>query len=291
MERLKKLKIHLWIFPLLAIALSGWYLKKYYDQKGISITVQFSDAKSLQAGKTKVFYRGVPVGTVSEITISEDGEKAVCKIAMQKTASQFAVEGSKFYLVSPKVGLEGISGLETIISGSYIAVDPGKKDASKKTEFDGGVSPPAPEPEENSSVYILETDHAESITAGDNLFYRGVIIGNVSTTRLTKTAQMVQIVINVRNPYSKLIRTNTVFWKKQGIKADLGLFKSDIRINSLDTIMKGGIELATPNEAGEMAKYGQTFALMMDEPKEREKDKWSPALTFPERKSKAKKKK
>lgn len=288
---MKNLKWHLILFPILAIAFSGYFLYKYYDEKGSTIEILFSEANSIQPEKTRLFYRGVPVGVVKEITLSEDGKNAVCVVELQKTAAQFAVEGSAFYLVSPKVSFEGISGLETLISGSYIAVDPGPKDAKKKDKFDGALSPPISKPEENTSKYILETDHAESISTGDNIFFRGLIIGQVGVVNLNKTSQRVLIEINIKNKFVKLIRTNTSFWKKQGVKVDLGLFKSDIRINSLDTIMKGGIEIGTPNNPGEIAKYGQTFPLLRDEPEDREDEKWDPSLTFPERKKSSRKKK
>jgi paraquat-inducible protein B len=128
---------HLWALPIFALVFSGYFLKKYMDQKGVEIKVSFSDAKSIQPDKTRVFYRGVPIGTVSSISLSEDGTRAICYISLQKDSSQFAVEGSKFYLVSPKVGFEGVSGLETLISGSYISVEPGDSKNSSQLEFKG----------------------------------------------------------------------------------------------------------------------------------------------------------
>lgn len=245
--KIKNFKItwHVWVFPLIAILFSAWFLNRYLDEKGTEIQVLFSDAKSIQPEKTRVYYRGVPVGLVKKITISDDGTRAVCHIALQKTASQFAVEGTQFYLVSPKVGFEGISGLETLISGSYISIEPGKQDNKIKIEFRGELSKVSLDPEENTTVYVLETEHAESIINGDSLFFRGIIVGAIGEVKLGKTSQMILVNINIKNQYAKLIRTNTTFWKKQGIKADLGLFNSKIKINSLDTIMKGGVELAT----------------------------------------------
>lgn len=131
-------------------------------------------------------------------------------------------------------------------------------------------------PEESMSTYVVETNHAESITTGDSVFYRGVIIGQVGEIRLSKSAQSVLVNVNIKNHYTKIIRVNTSFWKKQGIKADLGLFSSDIRINSLDTILKGGIEVATPTEKGVRAKAFHKFPLLSDEPKDYLK--WSPQL-------------
>lgn len=274
-----KIKWHLVLFPILAFGFCGWFLVKYYQEKGLEIKILFSDAKSIDAEKTKVFYRGVPVGLVKGVNISEDGKRAEVIVSLEKNASQFAVEGSQFYLIYPKVGFEGVSGLETLISGSYITIEPGKKKNAKKTLFEGNLSKQqSKNPEEATSTYILETAHAESISIGDNIFFRGIVIGQVSLVRLNKTGQAVLVDIDIKNQHTRLIRENTVFWKKQGIKANLGLFGSDIRINSLDTILKGGIEIATPPEVKGMAKSYSKFPLLNDEPKNREK--WNPELTF-----------
>ena len=280
--RLSNFKIswHMVVFPILAIAFSGWFLKKYFEDKGKEIIVLFADAKSIQSEKTRLFYRGVPIGIVKEITISSDGTRAVCHISLQKESGKFAVEGSKFYLVTPKLGLEGISGLETLISGSYIAIEPGNLENDIKSEFQGEMSKISVEPEENTTLYIVETDHAESVSPGSSIFYRGVTIGMIGEVILSKSSKTDLINLNIRNRYTRLVRVNTVFWKKQGIKADLGLFGSKIKINSLETILRGGIEIATPNQAGIRAKAGHRFNLSSEEPKELEKEKWVPDLSL-----------
>lgn len=274
---IKKNKLHLIIFPLLALIFCGWFFYRYVKEKGTIIEISFTDAKSIQAEKTRIVYRGVPVGIVKGIRISKKGDKAICEVSLESSAKQFAVEGTKFHLISPKVDFEGISGLETLISGSYIALTPGKSDKPKK-KFKGHLSPLQEEREENTSSYKLETRHAESISSGDNVFFRGVVVGSVRSVELSPTAQSVIIKLDIKNKYTRLIRTNTLFWKKQGIKADLGLFNSDIKINSLDTILRGGIEIATPSEAGPLAKAGHTFSLKGEEPEEF--NKWKPELKF-----------
>lgn len=288
MERIKKLfsklksRWQLWVFPFIALIFCGWFLHKFYMEKGIEIVVSFIDAKSVQAEKTRVYYRGVAVGVVSKIQLSKDGTRAECFISLQRNAIQFAREGTEFYLISPKVSFEKVSGLETLISGSYISLEPSKNPGDKQLNFKGELSKDSIDYEENSSLYILETDHAESISPGDTISFRGLPIGIVGEVRLSKSAQTVLINVYIKSTHTRLIRTNTVFWKKPGIKADLGLFGSKIKFNSLDTILRGGIEIATPESAGKRAKYGTKFYLSPEEPKDKEKDpkKWSPSLNY-----------
>ena len=272
-------KWHLVLFPLMALVFSSYFLYRYTSQRGVDVVVSFVDAKSIQSEKTRVYYRGVSIGVVNEVLISEDGQKAECRISLDKNAVPFAVEGSVFYLVSPKVGLEGVSGLDTLLSGSYIVLDPGKRGGKTKTSFKGELSKNSID-RENVSSFTIETDHAESISMGDEISFRGISVGVVGGIKLNPTAQKVLVEVLVYNQFTKLIRSNTVFWKKQGIKADLGLFNSKIKINSLDTILRGGIEIATPNPPGPRAKGGTRFPLLSEEPKEREKTPWDPELTF-----------
>lgn len=288
MEKIKvlftkfKSRWQLWLFPIVALIFCGWFLHKYFQEKGVEIVVSFSDAKSVQPEKTRVYFRGVPVGVVNKIQISEDGNQAECYISLQTNAIQFAREGSEFYLISPKVSFEKVSGLETLISGSYISLEPSKNSGDKKIKFKGELSKNSVDYDENSSLYILETDHAESISQGDTISFKGLSVGIVGDMKLNKTAQTVVINMHIKSNYTRLIRTNTVFWKKAGIKADLGLFGSKIKFNSLDTILRGGIEFATPEVAGKRAKPGTRYPLSSDEPKDKDKDskKWNPALNF-----------
>lgn len=266
------------MFPVAALGFCGWFTYKYFEGRGQTIQIEFLDAGSVKPEKTRVMYRGVPVGVVKQITLSEDSSKAVVEVLLQRSANKLAVEGSRFYLVTPKVSMEGISGLETILSGSYISVVPGNPEGELKKDFEGQPEASSDLNAENSRHFILETEHAESVSVGDTIFYRGLEVGVVRRVGLSKSAQTVLIDINIQNRYARVVRTNTVFWKKQGVQADIGLFGSKIKINSFDTILRGGIEFATPNEAGPAAKWGMKFTLLDVEPKERSRTKWNPSL-------------
>lgn len=270
---------YFWLFPLLAIAFSGWLMMKYFEERGLPITISFEDASAISAEKTKVLYRGVIIGTVNKITISEDNQTAIAHIILKRDAEHFAVEGSKFWVVSPKVGMQGITGLETIFQGTYITVEPGKADGAVQTEFKGSLSSESSESYENTSAYYLETNNVESISTGDSVTFRGIKVGSVSDVTLNKTGQLGVVKINIENKYVRLVRTNSFFWRKVGIQADLGLFGSKIKVNSFDSIMRGGVELWTPDSPGPIAKYGTRFNINPGPPKNWEK--WNPKLENP----------
>jgi paraquat-inducible protein B len=267
---------YIWLFPLFALMICVWLLFQYFHQRGPVIQIEFSDAAGMEAEKTMVKFRGVSIGKVKDISISEDTKEIIATVELKKDAENFAVEGSKFWLVSPKVNFQGISGLDTLFEGPYIAVQPGKPEAGVANNFKAQAVSDTTDTFENTSAYYLETSNAESVSAGDLITYRGVEVGSVKKVSFSKGSQLVHIQIQIQNRYTRLIRNNTVFSKKAGVQANLGLFNSEIKLNSMDTLLHGGIEFFTPDKAEAAAKALTHFKLSINAPKDA--DKWSPKI-------------
>ncbi len=260
----------------MALAISVWLLKEYFKHAGPTIQITFDDASGLQAQKTQLRFRGVVVGVIKKIEISSDNKDVVAFVSLHKDVEQFAVEGSKFWIVAPKVNFQGVSGLETLFEGTYISVQPGPPDGEIKTTFRGRIGSESTDPLEDTSGYVLETNNVESVNEGDNITFRGLKVGSVTKVTLAKNSQALHVQINIQNRYTKLVRTNTVFWRKVAVQAKLGLFNSELKINSLDTMLHGGIEFFTPNEVGPKAKALSHFPLLTAQPKDSEQ--WNPAI-------------
>lgn len=268
---------YVWLFPFFALAMCGWLIKDYYEQKGSTIEVVFDEATNLQPEKTKVKFKGVIIGTVKNVKLSEDNQKVVAQVLLIREAKRFAMNGTKYWIVTPKINFQGVSGLDTLLSGSYISAEPPAHDGEQIERF---VAQDQPDNVDitNTSTYILETNNAEAISVGDSVSFRGLKVGSVTKTVLTKDARTVLVQINIENRYARTIRTNTLFWKKPAIYAKFGLLGGEVKINSFDTLMNSGIEFFTPDEAGSMAKNRQKFTLASAPPKGWEK--WNPNLSL-----------
>lgn len=269
---------YVWLFPLFAVAICVWLFFSYLHNKGPRIKISFEDGANIQAEKTEVRFRGVPIGIVRDVQISDDNKEVIALVELDKNAKHFAVEGSKFWVVLPKVSMQGITGLETILEGPYIAVSPGKDDDKEKDEFKGRLGSDQSDPIDDTSAYTLETSDLGSIGIGDPVTFRGLKVGTVSKVTLSKSAQSVQIQIGIQNRYVKLVRTNTVFWRKVAVQAKLGIFKSELKIDSLESLLRGGVEFFTPSNPGELAKSQNKFVLYGGPPKDVEK--WNPNLNL-----------
>jgi len=248
----------IWLFPVIAIVMAGFVFYDHYQKRGPLVKIHFNDASGVESYKTALRFRGINVGVVENVRLTEDTARVVVEARLDRDAAHLAVEGTKFYIIQPEVSFAGVRGLETLFKGPYIRVEQGG--GERKLEFDGFAGEPN-ETVPGTIPYFIKTHFLNSIDQGDSVSYRGLKIGTVTNVKLEKSGEWIQIQINVERKYMKLIRTNTMFWPKVGIYAKLSLFKSEIKVNSLESLMKGGIDIATPNNAGGIAPAGHHFGL------------------------------
>jgi len=270
----KILKILVWVFPLVAIGLSVSLAMSYFSERGPEITIEFEDARSIEPTRTKVVYRGIVVGSVEKTHLNSEGTKAIATVRMANKTDHLLKDDSRFLIVQPQVGLQGVTGLETLVKGPMIRIEPGKGKSAR--HFVGIETSEVGTTAKDSIDYFVTSTHADSLGPGDPVFFRGTKIGSIVGTRLTSDARSVVLELAIAKQFVQVVRTNSVFWQKKAVRADLGLFGSNIEIGSLEAMMKGGLVVATPGPAGKIADRGATFAMQPDEPEGWRE--WAPAL-------------
>jgi hypothetical protein len=92
-----------WLIPLVAGAIAIWLGYTTLQQKGPTVTISFANAEGLETGKTKVKYKDVEVGLVKEVTISQDLSRIVVTASMVKGAEGYLNEGTRFWIVRPRI--------------------------------------------------------------------------------------------------------------------------------------------------------------------------------------------
>ncbi|RAA34917.1 MlaD family protein, partial [Burkholderia multivorans] len=127
-----------WLVPLIGIGL----VVRSVRERGPEITISFHSAEGLEPGKTQVKYKDVEIGMVKTIKLSKDLSRVLVEVQLKKEAEDFAVKDSRFWIVRPRVGATGVSGLGTLLSGAYIGVDAGRSQ-DVQTDFTGLEKPPA----------------------------------------------------------------------------------------------------------------------------------------------------
>jgi paraquat-inducible protein B len=115
------------------------------------------------------------------------------EVMLNRSSEDLAVSGTQFWVVKPKLGIVETSHLDTLISGNYIAVIPGKGET--QTEFMGVEEPTASIVSPDDLSLVLTTDRLGSISKGVPIYYKEVPVGEVTGYRLAEKADKVLISI------------------------------------------------------------------------------------------------
>jgi paraquat-inducible protein B len=279
--RVRRRRWHLpviWIVPLIAAIVAGYLVFQRSRAYGPTITIVFKDATGVKAGETWIQHLGVPIGQVVAVELAGDLEHAIVKARLMRSPVSVAREGSVFWIVRPEIGLENVTGLGTVISGPHIEVLPGT--GTPKEEFAGVESSPVIL-ERRGLKIILVTNRAGSLRPNSPVYYRGVEVGVVQDTQLSSDAKVVNVNVFVRQRYAGLVRSGSKFWNVSGVDFNAGLFRGvELKLESLRSLVAGGIEFSTPEDAeSKPARNGMAFPLYA-EPKKEWLD-WSPKITVP----------
>jgi paraquat-inducible protein B len=261
----------IWLIPVVA-ALAGLSLvARTWLQAGPTVTITFSTAEGLEVGKTQVRYKDVNIGTVKKIRLSEDRSKVIVTADMVKDAANLAREGTRFWVVRPRLGLSGVSGLGTLISGAYIGVDaPNGKTVDgtpvsdeEKTEFIGLETPPEVTHDRPGKRFTVRASDLGSLDVGSPVYYRRISVGQVIGYQLDSTGHYVNIQIFVDAPNDKFVTSDTHFWNASGVDFTLNADGLKVRTQSLISMAVGGIAFGQKDgdKPSPPAKADMTFPL------------------------------
>ncbi|MFM0514009.1 PqiB family protein [Paraburkholderia sp. RL17-373-BIF-A] len=256
----------IWLVPLISALIGVALVARSISEKGPTVTVSFNNADGMEAGKTKVKYKDVEIGSVQAITLTKNLQHVMVKIQLTREAEKFATQGTRFWVVRPRVGANGISGLGTLLSGAYIGVDIGQS-SEKRMEFVGLENPPIVTSGQPGHQYTLRGDSLGSVDIGAPVFYRRVQVGQVVGFSLDTHGSGVVVNVFVNAPFDQYVGTNTRWWHASGV--DLRLDSSGLKINtqSLATVVVGGLAFQSPpgQDAGQQAADKAVFRLAADE--------------------------
>ncbi|MDQ7976513.1 MlaD family protein [Paraburkholderia sp. SARCC-3016] len=255
-----------WVIPLIAALIGVALVIQSIYQKGPTITISFSSAEGLEPGKTKVKYKDVDIGYVKQIKLSNNHSRVLVYVQLSKEADDFAVKDSRFWVVRPRIGASGVTGLSTLLSGSYIGVDGGRS-TETQTEFVGLEAPPAVTVDQKGRQFTLRGESLGSIDIGSPVYYRRVQVGQVTGFSLDKDGTGVTVQVFVNAPFDQYVGTNSRWWHASGV--DLRLDSSGFKLNtqSLATVIVGGLAFQSPpgQAVGVQAPNNMTFRLGDDE--------------------------
>jgi paraquat-inducible protein B len=239
----------IWIVPIVAAVIGGWLALKAVWDRGPTVTIQFASGEGIEAGKTRIKHKAVDVGIVRAVGLSQDHKSVIVHAELDRQiADSFLVEDTRFWVVRPRIAGGQVSGLGTLLAGSYIGSDPGKAQAEKRA-FVGLETPPPVTSDQAGSTFMLRADDLGSLDIGSPVYYRGVTAGRVVSTDLPADGKNVMVGVFVQSPYEKFVNHETRFWNASGVDLSLDASGVKLQTQSLVSLLLGGIAFETPAEA------------------------------------------
>lgn len=254
----------IWILPIVALLIGLGLIVKSYLNAGIMITLKVRTAEGIEVGKTQVLYKGISTGVVKSLEVADDLQHVILSIEMDKRTEPYLNEKSKFWVVEPRVSLAGVSGLDTILKGRYIAIDSERSDKAKRNFTALDLAPP-PSGKTPGLHIKLRLNHLGSVDRGTVVYYKQIPVGEVINYTLEENDSEIHAWVVIRPKYAHLLKKNSRFYNVSGMTIRAGLSGIEVKTESIISMLAGGIAFHTPvGDDSEPAKLGSLYLLYDD---------------------------
>ncbi|MGE0802885.1 MAG: intermembrane transport protein PqiB [Lautropia sp.] len=255
----------IWLIPIVAALVGITLVARVLLERGPVITISFQTAEGLEAGKTRIKYKDVDIGTVRAISLAADRTNVVVTVQLLKEARGFTASDTSFWVIRPRADFSGISGLGTLLSGAYIGVDAGVATTTSNS-FIGLEAPPIVTRDASGRQYTLRSADIGSLDIGAPVYFRRVKVGQVAAYSLDPDGRGVTLRVFVNAPYDRFVGVNTRFWHASGVDVQFDAGGLKLRSQALATVILGGIAFQSPDGVtGPRAGENTVFALASDE--------------------------
>ena len=234
-----------WIIPIIAALMGGWIAVQKLLAEGPRIEITFSSAEGLEAGKTTVKYNGVDVGKVESVKVSADRQHVLATVQMAPETRDWLVDGTTFWIVRPRISGGSVTGLGTLISGSYVGMAIGSGKESLR-EFAGRDFPPVVTGNTPGRFFLLTASDLGSLDYGTPIYFRRIQVGQVASYRLEDDGSEVTVRIFVKSPYDQFVIPETRFWQASGLDLSLNANGLNVQTQSLASVLIGGLAFDNP---------------------------------------------
>jgi paraquat-inducible protein B len=238
----------IWILPIIAVLIGVGMVYNDWQNRGIHIQVEFETAEGLEAKKTVLKNRNVGIGLVKKISFSADKKTILVDIEVDKSMDSFLVEDSEFWVVKPRFGATGFTGVGTLLSGAYIEVSPGQSN-SEIFAFVGLETPPVTSLNADGIHLKLISRGNKPLKVGNPVLHKGFEVGAVESKYYDDLEQEAHYDIFIHAPFHNLVTENTSFWNVNGLSITTSTQGVSLTMASLDALVAGGVEFGLIDDA------------------------------------------
>ncbi len=254
-----------WIVPAIAlIAVLGVAVKTYLDQ-GPLIEITFDNASGITAGATELHYRDVTVGKVEEVGFTDDLASVVVSVRLNKDVGEYVDRDARFWVVRPQVTAQGVSGLDTVLSGVFIEGIWDSQPGGLETKFTGMSDAPLERLNNKGVLLTLRAAAGVSLTEGAPILYQGIKVGQIGKTAISEDGSTSEAEAIIFSPHDRLIDTATRFWDTSGFSFTLGPGGAALDFSSIASLISGGVTFGTLVSGGEPVETGAIMTVYTDE--------------------------
>ena len=252
----------IWLVPIVALALGLWMVIHTLQSQGPEITVVFSSGASIEAGKTKIKFRDVEVGLVESVGLADDLESVVLTARVDKAAESLLREDTQFWVVRPRIGPGGVSGVGTLLSGGYLQLAPGTGKKGRH-DFVGLDEPPVTPAGTPGLHFRMVAEESGSVNSGAPILYKKFRVGRVESAEFDVASQKMYYRAFIEEPYDDLVTSATRFWNASGISLSATADGIQVQTASIEALLVGGVVFGLPEgvEPGGPVEAGETFKL------------------------------
>ena len=244
-QRSRRISV-IWIIPLVAVAIGAWLAWDTWSKQGPTIRISFDTGEGLQAGQSQLKFREIVFGTVKSLELAPDHAHVIVTVDTTHDVKPLLTENTIFWVVKPRLFAGNVSGLETLLSGSYIGMVPGAAGGKPQHNFVGQEDPPILQANVPGHTFVLKAKKLGSISLGSPVFYRDLAVGEVLGWDIADMAEYATIRAFVRHPYDTYVHDETRFWNASGMSVKLAGAGVEVQMESLKALLLGGIAFETP---------------------------------------------
>lgn len=249
-----------WLLPFIALCIGAILFFQIIEERGTSITITFANGSGIVADKTQIRYQGLQIGVVKKVNFTDNMQKVEVQANIDPEAADVLRKNTRFWLVQPNVSLAGISGLDSLVSGNYITLQPG--DGDRENEFIAEDQGPIAQVSPGDLLIHLLSDDLGSISIGASVYFKKLPVGKIYDYRFNKENK-VEIDVVIDKAYAHFVKKDSRFWNISGISANLNATGLNLNVESLNAVVQGAVSFDSPSDSPR-ANEGENYTLYAD---------------------------
>lgn len=253
-----------WLIPLVALAISLVVAWQSYQDRGPTIEIVLDSAAGVTAGTTSIRYRDVQIGVVEKLGFTPDLRNVVVTARIDKDMARYLDDSAQFWVVRPSVTAQGVTGIETVLSGVYIEAHWDGTEGARVDRFTALPRAPLTPDGTAGRRVALRAPDGGSLAIGAPVLFKKIAVGRVENVELLPSGE-IQVALFVNAPYDAFLTQGVRFWNASGFSIQLGAGGASLNVESLISLLQGGVSFAQVDGDMTPAAEGQAFDLFASE--------------------------